>query len=128
MNLLLDTHLLIWAAQGDPDLSATARTLINDPANQPSFSVVSIWEVAIKHGRGRPDFRVDPAKLRQLLLANGYTELTITSAHALGVAILPHHHKDPFDRLLISQASVEAITLLTADPTLARYPGPIRLV
>ncbi len=128
MKLLLDTHLLIWAAEGATALSAVAKTLINDPANQPIVSVVSIWEVAIKHRLARADFQIDPSTLRHLLLANGYGELPISSRHAIGVANLPPYHKDPFDRLLFSQATVEAMTLLSADPALARYPGPIHLV
>jgi PIN domain nuclease of toxin-antitoxin system len=87
-----------------------------------------LWEVAIKRGLGREDFRVDPRLLRRGLLDNGYRELPITSEHAVAVDGLPPIHKDPFDRLLVAQATVEGIALLTADPLVARYPGPVRQV
>ena len=126
MKLLLDTHLLLWAAGAPERLSATARALINDPANTPIFSVASLWEIAIKRGLGRPDFEVDPRRLRRGLLDNGYEELPITSAHVVAVDGLPP--RDPFDRLLISQAITEGLLLLTADARLAAYPGPVRAV
>lgn len=126
--LLLDTHLLLWAA-GQPDrLSASARTLLEDPANTLAFSAASVWEIVIKRDLGREDFRVEPRRLRRGLIDAGYQELTITSDHALGVGLLPALHRDPFDRLLIAQATAEGAELLTVDPVLAQYPGPIRLV
>ena len=128
MKLLLDTHLLLWAAGAPERLSATARALIDDPANTPIFSVASLWEIAIKRGLGRPDFEVDPRRLRRGLLDNGYEELPITSAHVVAVDGLPLLHRDPFDRLLISQAITEGLLLLTADARLAAYPGPVRAV
>jgi PIN domain nuclease of toxin-antitoxin system len=128
MKLLLDTHLLLWAA-GNPDrLPAAARRLLDDPQNEPIFSSASLWEVAIKHGLGRGDFRVDARLLRRGLLDNGYGELPITSEHAVALDSLPPIHKDPFDRILVAQSMVEGITLLTADPLVARYPGPVRRV
>ena len=128
MKLLLDTHLLLWAA-GNPDrLSADARTLIDAPENELFFSAASLWEIAIKHGLGRDDFRVDPRLLRRGLLDNGYSELPIGSEHAVAIDSLPSIHKDPFDRMLVAQAMVEGITLLTADPDVAQYPGPVRKV
>jgi len=128
MKLLLDTHLLLWAA-GIPDrLPAAARSLLDDLQNEPIFSSASLWEVAIKHGLGRADFRVDARLLRRGLLDNGYGELPITSEHAVALDSLPSIHKDPFDRILIAQSMVEGITLLTADPLVARYPAPIRMV
>ena len=126
MKLLLDTHLLLWAAGAPERLSAAARALIDDPANTPIFSVASLWEIAIKRGLGRPDFDVDPRRLRRGLLDNGYEELAITSAHVVAVDGLPP--RDPFDRLLISQAITEGLLLLTADSRLAAYPGPVRAV
>ena len=128
MNLLLDTHVLLWAAGASGRLPAEGRTLLEQPETQPVFSAASIWEVAIKTGMGRPDFRVDPHLLRRGLLENGYTELPVTGAHAVAVALLPPLHKDPFDRILIAQAQVEGITLLTADAIVGRYPGPIRVL
>jgi PIN domain nuclease of toxin-antitoxin system len=128
MKFLLDTHLLLWAA-GNPDrLPAAARRLLDDLQNEPIFSSASLWEVAIKHGLGRADFRVDARLLRRGLLDNGYGELPITSEHAVALDSLPPIHKDPFDRIMIAQSMVEGITLLTADPLVAQYPAPIRKV
>jgi PIN domain nuclease of toxin-antitoxin system len=127
MRLLLDTHLLIWAAAG-VGLSATADALVRDEANVPMFSAASIWEVAIKAPLRRPDFGADPAILRRALLDNGYVELPVWSEHAAAVAHLPLIHKDPFDRLLIAQAVSEGAVLLTSDAIIAKYPGPIRRV
>lgn len=135
MKLLLDTHLLLWTSVASEDirsngsLSGEARGLIEDEGNELLFSAASVWEVAIKNALGRPDFKVDPHLFRRALLDNGYIELTISSAHTAAVANLPDHHKDPFDRLLIAQATVEGITLLTNDETVAAYTAsPIRLV
>ena len=92
------------------------------------FSVASIWEIAIKDALARTHFAVDPGMLRRELLSNGYQELPILGEHAVAVGRLVLLHKDPFDRLLVAQAMVEGILLLTADRMLARYPGPIRAV
>jgi PIN domain nuclease of toxin-antitoxin system len=128
MKLLLDTHLLLWAA-GHPDrLSAEARSLIDNPENELLFSAASLWEVVIKRGLGRDDFKVDGRVLRRGLLDNGYSELPIVSDHVVAIESLPTIHKDPFDRVLVAQATVEGITLLTIDPLVAKYPGPIRTV
>lgn len=128
MKLLLDTHLLLWAA-GNPDrLSAEAHALIGAPENELFFSAASLWEIAIKHGLGREDFRVNTRLLRRGLLDNGYNELPIGSEHAVAIDSLPPIHKDPFDRLLVAQAMVEGITLLTSDAVVAQYPGPVRKV
>ena len=128
MKLLLDTHVLLWAAASSPRLSTAARELIGDNQNSLTFSVASIWEVVIKHALGRGDFRADPAGLRRWLVSSGYTEWSVTSPHALAVGRLPNHHGDPFDRLLVAQAIVEGATLVTADRTVARYPVTTRLV
>lgn len=128
MNLLLDTHLLLWAAGAPDRLPAVARDLIEDPGNILIFSVASLWEIAIKRGLGRDDFRVDPRLLRRGLIDNGYAELAITSEHVVAVDSLPPLHRDSFDRLLIAQATAEGVTLLTSDKALAAYPGPIRAV
>jgi len=128
MKLLVDTHLLLWAA-GQPDrLSAAALKLIDDPGNELLFSAASVWEVAIKRGLGRSDFQADPRLLRRGLLDNGYSELPILSDHVVALDSLPSIHKDPFDRMLVAQATVEGIALLTADPVVAQYPGPVRKV
>jgi PIN domain nuclease of toxin-antitoxin system len=128
VKLLLDTQLLLWAAGQPERLSARARKLLQDPRNELLFSAASLWEIAIKKTLGRDDFRVEPRLLRRGLLDNGYLELPVTSQHAVSIDGLPPLHKDPFDRLLLAQALIEGITLLTADPQLARYPGPVRKV
>jgi len=128
MKLLLDTHLLLWAAGSPEQLPAAARLLLEDPHNELLFSAASLWEIVIKHGLGRSDFQVDARVLRRGLLDNGYQELAITSEHTVFLASLPAIHKDPFDRILVAQATVEGILLLTADPVLAQYPGPVRCV
>lgn len=128
MKLLLDTHILLWAA-GRPDrLPSSARDLIVAPENELFFSAANLWEIVIKRSLGRDDFTVDPRVLRRALLDNGYSELPIGSEHVVAIDSLPPVHKDPFDRILVAQALVEGITLLTADHALAEYPGPVRLV
>lgn len=126
MKFLLDTHVLLWAAGEPSRLSASARRLLNDANNELLFSAASLWEVAIKRGLGRKDFSVDARLLRRGLLDNGYEELPILSEHVVEIESLPAIHKDPFDRLLVAQATVEGITLLTLDSVVARYPGPVR--
>jgi PIN domain nuclease of toxin-antitoxin system len=128
LKLLLDTQLLLWAAGQPERLSATARKQIKNPKNEILFSAASLWEIAIKNSLGREDFHVEPRLLRRGLLDNGYTELPVTSQHAVNIDGLPPLHKDPFDRLLLAQALTEGITLLTSDAQLARYRGPVRKV
>jgi PIN domain nuclease of toxin-antitoxin system len=128
MRLLLDTHILLWGAIEPERLSRVASALIESPDNEIVFSALTIWEIAIKTGLGRADFRIDAGMLRRSLFDNGYVELAVTGAHAATLAGLPPIHKDPFDRMLVAQAIVEGFTLLTSDPTLAKYPGSIRLV
>jgi PIN domain nuclease of toxin-antitoxin system len=121
MKLLLDT------AAGEPSrLSTKTRRLLNDANNELLFSAASFWEVAMKGGLGREDFQVDPRLLRRGLLDNGYKELPILSAHVVAIETLPPIHTDPFDRLLVAQAAVEGIMLLTLGPVVAEYPGPIQ--
>lgn len=128
MKLLLDTHLLLWAA-GDPGrLSDHATALMSAPENELFFSAASLWEIAIKRGLGRSNFKVDARVLRRGLLDNGYSELPIGSENAVAIDSLPAIHKDPFDRILVAQATVEGITLLTVDALVAQYPGPIQKV
>jgi len=128
MHLLLDTHVLLRAAGMPERLSSPATDLIQDPENRLLFSAASLWEIVIKRGLGRKDFRVEPEVLRRGLEENGYDELAVTSTHAMGVGHLPAIHKDPFDRVLVAQAAAEGLLLLTADKVVAQYPGPIRLV
>lgn len=125
MTFLLDSHLLIWAAEDDDRLSDKARSLINDPLNDLVFSAASIWELSIKAALAKTGFQVDPRLLRTALLNAGFRELPVTSEHALTIQKLPPIHRDPFDRILIAQAQSEQFTLLTVDTNVARYPGPI---
>jgi len=128
LNLLLDTHLLLWAASEPKRLSARARTLLLDPANHLVFSSASLWEISIKNGLDRADFNVDPRRLWRMLLVSGYRELPVTSEHTVAVNELPSLHKDPFDRILVAQARVEGLTLLTVDRTVAKYGDGVRKV
>ena len=128
MKLLLDTHVLLWAAGQTAKLSRKARRLLNDPANELYFSAASLWEIVMMRGLGRNDFEVDVRQLRRGLLDNGYGELAVTSAHALALDDLPPLHKDPFDRMLLAQSRVEGITLVTADTQILRYGGATRKV
>ena len=128
MKLLLDTHVLLCAAGAPQRLPPDARDLMSAPATELVYSAASLWELAIKNGLGRASFSVDPRLLRRNLLEHEYRELTISGAHAIAVDLLPAIHRDPFDRILVAQAGIEGLTLLTTDETLARYPGPIRLL
>ncbi len=128
MRLLLDTHVLLWAAGQPEKLSRSARKLLNDPESILVYSAASLWEIAIKQSIGRDDFRVDVRVLKRGLIDNGYSELAVTGAHAVAIDTLPPLHKDPFDRMLLAQAQVEGITLLTADAVVAKYPGAVRKV
>ena len=128
MKLLLDTHLLIWSAWTPRRISSAARSLISSTDNELIFSAASLWEIAIKQAMEKDDFEVDARVLRRGLLDNGYGELPVNGDHAVAIRALPLIHKDPFDRILIAQATIEGITLLTADPIVARYPGPIKKV
>ena len=121
MKLLLDTHILLWAA-GQPDkLSENASALLLETSNVLFFSAASIWEIVIKRGFGRDDFKVDPFRLRKQLVVNGYEELGVSSEHALAVELLAALHKDPFDRILIAQARTEGMLLLTSDFQISQY-------
>jgi len=128
VKVLLDTHVLLWAAGQPEKLSRKARKLLADPDTVPVFSAASLWEVVIKQGLGRHDFRVDARQLRRGLLDNGYSELAVTSAHALALDDFLPLHRDPFDRMLLAQSRVEGITLLTADTLVLRYPGAVQKV
>ena len=123
MKLLLDTHILLWAAEDS--LPEEAAEYISDMSNMLFFSSASIWEIVIKGGLGRTDFIVDTASLHDGLLRAKYNELTISARHALLVSSLPLLHKDPFDRILLAQSAYEGIPLLTSDEILTQYPGNI---
>ena len=126
MKLLLETHLLIWAADSVERIPPSALALMAEEENELLFSVVSIWEVAIKRGLNRPDFQLDPRQLRRGLIDNGYIELPIIGEHAVAIPQLPPIHKDPFDRMLIAQAMVEGVILITNDESMALYPSVMR--
>lgn len=128
MRLLLDTHILLWAAGQPEKLSDSARVLLTAPENGLFFSAASIWEIVIKLALGREDFQVDPHRLRKLLALSGYAELSITAEHALRVDTLPRLHKDPFDRLLIAQARTEGLVLVTGDAAVSQYQESVLLV
>lgn len=128
MRLLLDTHLLLWTAGKSHMLSKEAVELIAAPDNEIAYSVVGLWEIAIKNRLGRSDFSVDLPLLRRRLLDNGYRELSVVGEHAIALEAVPLHHRDPFDRILIVQAMVEGMTLLTVDAALASYGSAVRKV
>ena len=128
MKLLIDTHLILWAAGSPERFSPAARELMANPGNELVFSAASLWEIAIKRGLGRRDFTVEPRQLRRGLVDNGWVELAINSDHALAVDGLAPIHKDPFDRLLVAQAQVEGMPLLTADNAVAAYGSPVRRI
>ncbi len=128
MKLLLDTQILLWTAARSELLSERGRSLITDEGNDLYFSPASLWETAIKNGLGRPDFQVDVKTLRDQLLERNYRELAITGFHAAAIGDLPIIHKDPFDRLLLAQARVEGMSLVTSDAVLSRYPAPVILI
>ena len=124
-RVLVDTHLLIWASEGSPRLPARAASVLLEAV--PVFSAASIWEIAIKFARRRPDFDTDPWVMRLALLDVDFEELPIAGHHGAEVARLPSHHGDPFDRLMIAQARVEGLPFLTADAPLAAYGPPVEL-
>ena len=126
MQLLLDTHLLLWAVVEPERLDVVLVGMLEDPLNTPVFSVVSLWELVIKRDLDRPDFQMEPSLLRQALLEAGWRELPVEAHHALAVGQLPPLHRDPFDRLLLAQAQADGLLLITADRQLAQYPGPVR--
>jgi PIN domain nuclease of toxin-antitoxin system len=128
VKLLLDTCIILWAAGQPEKLSESARSLLKMPENMLFFSAASIWEIVIKRGLGREDFRVDVYRLRKMLVVHGYTELPVTAEHALAVDMLPSLHKDPFDRLLIAQARREGMSLVTADSSVSQYQQSVLTV
>ena len=131
MKLLLDTHVALWAISDDPRLSSSARDLVSNLANDVVVSAASVWEITIKHtlSRGRrSDMAVSGKEALRYFRAAGFLMLPISVEHTVGVASLPNHHNDPFDRLLIAQANLETLQLVTADKQVARYGGSILLI
>ena len=125
MNLLLDTHVLLWAAYEPSRLSQAAHDLLSDSKHRLHFSIASLWEVAIKSSLGRSDFRVDVDELRLGLVANDYEEVSIEAAHVLRLPTLPNIHSDPFDRILVAQAMAEGFVLISHDKQVVAYGGPV---
>lgn len=125
MNLLLDTHVILWAAYEPHRLSSKATDLLMDQGNSLHFSVASLWEVAIKSSLGRSDFTVNVDDLRSGLLSNGYEELAIEASHVLRLPTLQSIHADPFDRILVAQAMAEGYALLSHDTKVIAYGGPV---
>ena len=128
MTLLLDTHVALWAITDDARLSDQARDLILAPRATVWISACSLWEITIKHGLGRGDMPVSGQAAFGYFRQAGYRFLPIEPEHALAVETLPPHHQDPFDRLLVAQALVEPMRLVTHDATVARYGDSILLV
>ena len=122
MRLLLDTHTWLWWHAGDERLGPLASALIADPDNDVVLSAVVPWEVVIKRAVGRLELKAPPdALVSASFTRNGMTPLSVELSHALRVAELPLHHADPFDRLLVAQAQVENLSVVTADATFGRY-------
>ena len=128
MRLLLDTHIALWAVTDSPRLSAAARELILAPDNIVHISTASVWEITIKHMLGRGSMPITGSQAASLFDASGYLELRISHAHVAAIEKLPPHHADPFDRLLIAQALVEPLRLLTHDAAVSKYSDSIVLV
>ena len=128
MNLLLDTHIALWAVSDDARLTAQARELITAPNNLVWVSAVSIWEISIKHSLGRGDMPISGSEALEYFRQSGYRMLSVSPEHAAAVEALPAHHQDPFDRLLVAQSLTEPLRLLTHDTTVARYNDTIILV
>jgi PIN domain nuclease of toxin-antitoxin system len=122
-RLLPDTQLLVWLSLNSRELPPAALASMQDRRNSLFFSLASIWETSIKFALARPDFTVDPRALRRGLIEFGFTVLPIASEHVIAVSKLPHIHRDPFDRLLVAQADIEGLILMTTDKKVAQY-GP----
>jgi PIN domain nuclease of toxin-antitoxin system len=127
-RILLDTHLLIWALDEYDRLPGDIRDLLQDPANEVVFSVVSIWEIAIKARLGRTSFAVRPDEIASSALATGFVELPLRWQAAAAIADLPMHHRDPFDRAIVAQAISEPVHLYTADRKLIPYSPLVRAI
>ena len=122
MEILLDTHLLLWWLADDPRLSDKARQLIADPSHTLIASAATAWEIAIKQGLGKLKTE---GELEKEILEQGFAVLPVTFAHAAEVFTLPMIHRDPFDRMLVAQSRVENLHLLTANPHILRYPANV---
>jgi PIN domain nuclease of toxin-antitoxin system len=125
VNLLLDTHVALWAITDSPKLAKPARALIESPKSLVWISAATIWEIAIKHSLGRARMPVSGKDALGYFQESGYRLLAIEPEHAAAVEGLPAHHQDPFDRLLIAQALIEPMRLITHDPMVALYSDTI---
>ena len=125
MNLLLDTHIALWAITDSPKLSPKARELIELPKTTIWISVASIWEIAIKYSLGRGDMPISSQQAMSYFRESGYRFLAVDAEHAVAVEELPTHHQDPFDRILVAQALVEPMRLMTHDSLVALYSDTI---
>ena len=128
MRLLLDTHVLLWAAADSDRLPSDVRAWLEDGANHVYFSAASLWEIGIKSALGRKDLRIDLPMLQTAVESIGFLELPVTGAHAIGVTRLPRVNRDPFDRLLVAQSIVEQLILVTHDGVLRPYGSTVRVV
>ncbi|MEX8520368.1 MAG: type II toxin-antitoxin system VapC family toxin [Leptothrix sp. (in: b-proteobacteria)] len=125
MNLLLDTHVALWAITDSPRLPQQARELIAASKTSVWVSAASVWEIAIKHSLGRGDMPVSGQDAVRYFQASGYRLLAIEPEHAVAVETLPPHHQDPFDRILVAQALTEPMRLMTHDALVALYSDTI---
>jgi len=121
VNVLLDTHIALWAVTDDPRLGREGRELILGPSNTVYVSAASIWEIAIKHALGRENMPISGSQAISYFAAAGYEMIPVTHLHAAAVEDLPDHHRDPFDRILVAQAISEPLRLLTHDSMLEAY-------
>ncbi len=128
MSYLFDTNVLIWAAGVPENLSRDVAALLSSNKSERCFSAVSLWEIVIKDARRKPDFRVDASAMRSLFAGDDFRELNVTADHVMALRSLPPIHSDPFDRLLVAQAIIEKLTLVTADTILAQYPADVILM
>ena len=123
MRLLLDTHALLWSMSGDSRLGPKARALVSDPANEVLVSIASLWEIVIKASLGK--LQGDIGEIDGAIDTQGFTRLAISLTHLQTLALLPMHHRDPFDRMLIAQAQAEQLTFITDDRHAPLYPVTI---
>jgi len=125
LNLLLDTHVALWAITDSPKLSQKARDLLLSPKTTVWVSAANIWEIAIKYSLGRGDMPVSSQDAVRYFQESGYRFLAVETEHAIAVQELPAHHQDPFDRMLVAQALIEPMRLMTHDPLVALYSDTI---
>lgn len=128
MNLLLDTHVALWAITDSPNLPQKARDLIQSPNATIWISTANVWEIAIKHSLGRGDMPISSKDAVRYFQESGYRFLSVEAEHAVAVEELPAYHQDPFDRILVAQALIEPMRLITHDAMVARYSDTIILV